>query len=166
MGTDPDANRSAGLHFYRGHVLPDRYARSIAVRQTNMGRYMRPNRSTLAACLIAMASACLAQSPAAQPFVITDNKAVRTAESLFQDVQALAGLVTPCVESGKGTPVDCACRFRAQLTQVQGSARNVQAQYPEWRDKVVNWTDPTTKLSRAISVEAVVRQSSLKCAAK
>jgi hypothetical protein len=131
-----------------------------------MERYMRPNRSTLAASLIAMASACLAQSPPPQPFIITDNKAVRTAEALFQEVQALAGLVTPCVESGKGTPVDCACRFQAQLSQLQVSARSVQAQYPEWRDEVVNWTDPTTRLSRALSVEAVVRQSSLKCAAK
>ena len=113
-----------------------------------------------------MASACPAQSTASQPLVVTDSKAVRTAEALFQDVQALAGLVTPCVESGKGTPTECACRFQPQLSRIHRSARSVQAEYPQWRDKVVNWTDPATKLSRALSLEAVVRQSSLPCGAK
>ena len=156
----PSLKRSANC---RPGIRPKQ---TLGVNQTNMRRYINTCGFTLAACLAAVAPACLSQATASQPFIITDNKAVRTAESLFQEVRSLADLVTPCVESGKGNPLECACRFQAQLSRVQMSARSVQAQYPKWRDKVVNWTDPTTKLSRAMSLEAVARQSSLQCVAK
>lgn len=122
-------------------------------------------RRACAAGLVALASVSGGQPTAAQPFVVDEPKAVQAAESLFQDVQGLARLVTPCVDSGQGTPAQCACRFRAQLNQVQRSARSVEARYPGWRGKVVNWTDPASRQSRAISLEAVLRQSALECPA-
>ena len=117
----------------------------------------------LAAAIAALASGVLAQSTAPRSFVVTEPKAVQAAEALFQDLQSLARLVTPCVESGKGTPVECVCRFPAELSRVQRSVRSVQAKYPDWHAKIVNWTDPATKQSRAISLESVARQSSPKC---
>lgn len=123
-------------------------------------------RTLLAVALAMFASASPAQTPVPQPFVIQDPQAVQAAEALFQDVQALAKLVTPCVESRQGTATECVCRFQPQLERVRRTATSVQAQYPGWRNQVVNWTDPAGRQSRAISVEAVVRQSSPACPAK
>lgn len=117
-----------------------------------------------AAILLAAAGpAVRSQSSSAQALVVTEPQAVQAAEMLFQEVQKVAKRVTPCVESRQGTPADCACRFPAELGQLQSAARRIQALYPAWEGKVVNWTDPVSKLSRAISLEAVLRQSSLKC---
>jgi hypothetical protein len=107
-----------------------------------------------------------AQPAVPPPVVITEPTAVLAAEGLFQDVQALAALVTPCVQSGQGKPGDCICRFPKQLAQVQRSARWVLAQYPDWQNKLVNWNDPSSKQSRTISLDAVLRQSSPQCPAK
>lgn len=103
------------------------------------------------------------QSPVPAPYVLTDPKAVQTAEALFQDVQAIARQVTPCVERGAGTPAVCICRFPAELRRVQDSARAARARHPEWQNRVVNWTDPASRQSRAISLDSVLRQSQAKC---
>ena len=120
-------------------------------------------RLAFAAGLAAFGQAAHSQPGGVQPFVVTEPKAVQAAEALFQDVQALAKVVTPCVSTGKGTPVDCACRYPTQLSQVQRSAKELQSRFPDWQSKVVNWTEPVSKQSRAISLEAVLRQSSLRC---
>ena len=117
----------------------------------------------VALALAAAGSVVRSESSAAQAFVITESQAVQAAEMLFQEVQEIGRRVTPCVESRQGTAVECACRFPAQLGQLQSTARSIQARYPAWQGKVVNWTDPATRQSRAISVEAVLRQSSLRC---
>jgi hypothetical protein len=76
--------------------------------------------------LAAAGSAAHSQPPLVQPFVVTEPKAVQAAEMLCQEVQALAKLVTPCIDSGKGTPVECACRFPTQRGWVQRSAKAVK----------------------------------------
>jgi hypothetical protein len=122
--------------------------------------------SAFTAAIAALAQGAWAQPYAPQPFVVTEPKAVQAAEALFQDVQSLAQLVGPCVAAATGTAVECVCRFPSELGRVQRSVRSVQAQYPDWNAKLVNWTDPGSKQSRAISLEAIARQSSTKCPVK
>ena len=123
-------------------------------------------RFSFAAGLAAVGQTAHSQPAGLQPFVVTEPMAVQAAEALFQEVQSLANLVTPCVSAGKGTPIECACRFATQLGKVQRSARAIQSRFPDWQSKVINWTEPVSKQSRAISLEAVLRQSSLRCPAR
>ncbi len=123
-------------------------------------------RFAFAAGLAAVGQTAHSQTAGVQPFVVTEAMAVQAAEALFQEVQSLTNLVTPCVASGKGTPIECACRFATQLGKVQRSARAIQSRFPDWQSKVINWTEPVSKQSRAISLEAVLRQSSLRCPAR
>jgi hypothetical protein len=105
-------------------------------------------------------------SPVPAPYVVTEARAVQAAESLFQDVQALGAKVTPCVNGSDGSPAACVCKFPAELKRVQDQLRSVRGAYPEWEKQVVNWTEPASKQSRAISVQALIRQSYPVCPAK
>jgi hypothetical protein len=114
----------------------------------------------------AFAFPAAAQPAAPAPFVITDAKAIEVAESLFRDIDAVSRRVTPCVESGAGTPITCVCRFPAELQRLRENLSRVRAQYPAWETQVVNWTDPVTKQGRAISLQAIAKHANPACPAK
>jgi hypothetical protein len=129
--------------------------------------YRLPNRALVFA-LAAFAATAEAQAPtpagASAPYVVTHPDAVRAAESLFQAVQALAAKVTPCVgSSGAGSAAACICKYRKELKLVQDRLRATRSAYPDWETRVVNWAEPTTKQSRAISIQSLVGQSNPTC---
>lgn len=117
--------------------------------------------------LAASAATAGAQVPtptgASAPYVVTEPNAVRAAESLFQAVQALAAKVTPCVGSGTSSATACICKYPSELKRVQDRLRTVRSTYPDWETRVVNWTDPVAKQSRAISIQSLVGQSRPTC---
>jgi hypothetical protein len=117
--------------------------------------------------LTSFATAGGAQTPTPRPvpaaYVIAEPRAVQAAESLFHEMQALSAKVTPCVERGAGTPARCICLFPGELRRVQARLRTVRSAYPEWEYQIVNWTDPASKQSRALSIQSLVRQSNPTC---
>ena len=62
--------------------------------------------------------------------VITDPPAVAVAETQYQDVQAMAARVGPCVASSAGTPQACECRHPQTLGRVRDALARAEAAQP------------------------------------
>lgn len=114
----------------------------------------------LALLVVWASTAGMAQGGAMpQPFIVTEPRAVAAAERLFVHLDQVGAVVRRCAEANPGAaPTLCLCRHQAELRGLEAAYTQTLASHPSWRDKVVNWTQPQTKLSRALSMSGLARQ--------
>ncbi|MDX2006411.1 MAG: hypothetical protein SFU83_14130 [Meiothermus sp.] len=114
----------------------------------------------LALLVISALTAGLAQGGAVpRPFVVTKPGAVAAAERLFVKLDQVGAVVRGCARANPGAaPAFCLCRHQAELRGLEAAYAQTLASHPSWRDKVVNWTQPQTKVSRALSMSGLARQ--------
>jgi hypothetical protein len=86
---------------------------------------------------------------------------IRHASSMDQAIVSLSNKVMECVRGKLAPDSKCFCLYPQELSHVRKTYEGTIKQHPEWKDKVVSYTQEGRTF--AVSFGGVSRQLEIKC---
>jgi len=120
------------------------------------------NSTSIALLLVCLATSVIGYGAGAEQTVaLTKPDDIRHASLMDQAIVRLSNKVMECVRAKLAPDNRCSCLYPRELSQVRKIYWQTLRQHPEWRNKVVSYTQEERTF--AVSFGGLSRQLDIKC---
>jgi len=120
------------------------------------------NSTSIALLLVCLATSVIGYGAGAeQTIALTKPDDIRHAALMDQAIVRLSNKVMECVRAKLAPDNRCSCLYPRELSQVRKIYWQTLRQHPEWRNKVVSYTQEERTF--AVSFGGLSRQLDIKC---
>ena len=120
------------------------------------------NSTSIALLLVCLATSVIGYGAGAEQTVaLTKPDDIRHASLMDQAIVRLSNKVMECVRAKLAPDNRCSCLYPRELSQVRKIYGQTLRQHPEWRNKVVSYTQEERTF--AVSFGGLSRQLDIKC---
>lgn len=93
-----------------------------------------------------------------RPRPLLEYEDILLAQQLDSSVSKLNALLTPCVDSGSGSPEECYCRYPRETQALKDSYEKTLQARPKWKGKILFWKNVANLQSHNLVMPAIENQ--------